>query len=66
MGCPPVDEGQQIFLPFLSPREGRPLGSLPWLSMVLYWEPLTSLHRGRVGSGIFQAGLTFTPKTGGG
>ncbi|VCX40556.1 unnamed protein product, partial [Gulo gulo] len=33
-----ISEGQQIFLLFLSTREGRPLGSLPQLS-------LTSPHR---------------------
>lgn len=73
-GCLSISTGQHIFLLFLSPREGRPLGSLPSLSWAglhgtwglwgqdLYRETLISLHRGGVGGGIFQAGLTLTPK----
>lgn len=73
-GCPPISEGQQILLPLLRPREGRALGSLPWHSLAgshgylgtgaagLGREPLTSLHNGRLGGGIFQDGLTLTPK----
>ena len=34
-----VSEGQWICLPFLSPREGRPLGSLTWLSLVALTGP---------------------------